>query len=184
MERSAETEKSVWLPRGLVLAVALIAGLGALIASRGDEQAEPPTTSTARVVTEQDLAEIGAEAGHPVYWAGEKEGSDLSAIEGEDGSIEVRYVEDGALAESGIASFPTVITYPIPDPGAALARYAARRDSVVHRSGEGREVVSSEDSPTSAYFVSPDDRVQVEVYDPVPGRALSVALGAQVQPAG
>ena len=60
----------------------------------------------------------------------------------------------------------------------ATARSSRRRERRA-RSGDQQA-----ESPTSVYFASPDNSVQVEVYDPSPQRAMSLALSGKVQPAG
>jgi hypothetical protein len=42
-------------------------------------------------------------------------------------------------------------------------------------------VVTSAESPGSAYFTSPDNTVQVDVYDPHRGRALALVLSGRVR---
>jgi hypothetical protein len=54
----------------------------------------------------------------------------------------------------------------------------------VHLSPDGREIVVNPQTPTSAYFVSPDNAVEVEIYDRSPQRALRLALSSRVRPAG
>lgn len=177
--------KRPWLLRGAVLALALVVGLVALIASGdddGDEEAAPVATES-RLVEATELANAAATAGHLVYWAGPMDGTELELTESEDGSTQVRYLEGADEAGTESAAALTIGTYPLPDPAAALDRFAGEAGSKTKTSPQGLEVVTSESSPNSAYFVSPDNSVQVEVYDPEPGRALELALSGRVRPA-
>jgi hypothetical protein len=171
-----------WLLRGAVIGLALVVGVVSWLATRDDDgepvAAEPVAES--RVIGESELQGIAAASGHPVYWAGSIAGTTLEATESEDGSIQVRYVEEGAESAEAL----TIGSYPLPDPTAALDSFSEQEGSEIHRSDSGREVVINEQNPTSAYFVSPDNTVQVEVYDPSPERALSLALSERVRPVG
>jgi hypothetical protein len=179
--------KRPWLLRGAVLGLALVVGLIALIASGGDdddggEEAAPVATES-RIVEAGELADVAVSAGHFVYWAGPIDGTELELTESEDGSVQVRYLKSDDEAGTESAAALTIGTYPVPDPAAALDRFAGEPGSTTKTSPEGLEVVTSESSPNSAYFVSPDNSVQVEVYDPEPGRALELALSGRVRPA-
>lgn len=158
-------------------------GIVAWLATRdGDDEAAPASSEAAetRIVDAAELGEIAALAGHPVYWAGPVAGAVMEATEGSDGSVQVTYLEDGGDSTEAL----TVGTYPLPDPQGALDDFAARPGSVVRQADDGTEVVTSSEQPTSVYFVDPDNTVQVEVYDPSPSRALSLALSGRVRPAG
>ena len=177
--------KRPWLLRGTVLGLALVVGVVAWLATRDDDSAPAPAPELEpRIVTTQELRSIVAVTGHTVYWAGPMPGTSLEATESADGSVQVRYLEEGAEAGEQPAAFLTVGSYPLPDPSGALDGFAKRQGSVMHHSPDGRKVFVSKQKPTSVYFASPDNTVQVEVYDPSPKRALSLALSGRVSPAG
>lgn len=173
-----------WLLRGAVLVTALVVGLVAWIASRDDGEEAAAVATEARIVEEGELANVAVTAGHLVYWAGPVEGTRLELTESEDGSVQVRYLESDAEAGTESTDALTIGTYPLPDPAGALDRFAGEPGSTAKSSPEGLEVVTSNSSPNSAYFVSPDNSVQVEIYDPRPRRALELALSGRVRPAG
>ncbi|MGA8745184.1 MAG: hypothetical protein WB507_04905 [Solirubrobacterales bacterium] len=100
-----------------------------------------------------------------------------------EGGTRVRYVPKGTRAVEGSIEVLTVSSYPLSDPTTSLQGFAKRPGAVVRHANDGSEVVSSKERPTSVYFASPDNSVQVEVYDPSPQRAMSLALSGRVQPA-
>lgn len=173
------------LLRGAVVAAAVLAALVAWTATRDDGGggSTPAADAEPRIVTAAELGEAAAALGQPIYWAGEVPGSELELTELPEGGVRVRYLPEGAAAGSGSPKVLTVGSYPVADPGAALEGFAGRPDAIARSTGDGREVVSSEERPTSVYFVGPDDSVQVEVYDPSPERAMSLALSGRVQQA-
>lgn len=170
--------------RGAVLGLALVVGVVAWLATGDSEEQAPTVESESRIVVAGELGNIESLVGHPVYWAGPVPGAELEVTESGDGSVQVRYLDDPAEAGQESAEALTVGSYPLADPAKALDSFAKRPGSIVRRSRDGREVVTSRESPTSAYFVSPDNSVQVEVYDPASKRALGLALSGRVRPAG
>jgi hypothetical protein len=170
-----------------IVALAAIVGVIAWLATRdnGDGSSEPaPTEAVApRIVTVAELREAAVTLGQPIYWAGPMAGKELELSELGEGGVQVLYLPKGTEVGEQPAAFLTVGSYPLPDPAAALEGFAKRPGSVVHRSPDGREVFASKQKPTNVYFASPDNTVQVEVYDSSPKRALSLALSGQVSPA-
>ncbi len=171
-----------WLLRGAVVALAVVVGFIAWLATREEGGESPmPAQSGSRIVSASELSETAAGAGHPVYWAGPEAGKSLELIEATAGP-QVRYVPAGTEAGKGPAASLTIGSYPLPDATASLRGFATRPGSIVRHGAGGREVVSSAARPTSVYFASPDNRVEVEVYDPSPRRAMSLALSGRVRP--
>jgi hypothetical protein len=169
--------------RGTVLGIAVVVGLVAWLSERdgGHSEGDGPEV---RIVRPDELDDAAALSGHPVYWAGPVPRTELELTEGADGTVQVRYVEAGAEPGEDRENMLTVGSYPLPDPAGALDAFAARRGSVVRRAENGGEIVTSTESPGSAYFSSPDNGLQVEVYDPVPGRALELVLSGRVRLSG
>lgn len=174
-----------WLLRGTVVAVALVVALIAWRATdEGDEEASAVPETTSRIVSAGELSGVVATVGHPVYWAGPIAGTVLAVSEGAEGIVQVRYLEDESQLEEEGGEFLTVGSYPLPDPEAASANLAKSPGAIVRHSPAGVELVATAENPNSVYFASPDDTIQVEVYDPSPKRAMALALLGRVRPVG
>lgn len=173
-----------------VVALAVVVALIAWLATRGgnDSSSEPTTSAepaaAPQLVTVDQLRETAAELGQPIYWAGPIKGKELELVELEEGGVQVLYQPEGTEAGEGSAKVLTIGSYPLPDPEKALEGYAERPDAIVAKASDGSEVVTSKHAPTSVYLTSPDNSVQVEIYDPSPQRALSLATSGKVEPAG
>jgi hypothetical protein len=170
---------------GLAVVVALIAWL----ATRGgdSDSSEPEPVAAAappRIVTVAQLREVAATLGQPIYWAGPIAGKELELKELGEGGAQVLYLPEGTEAGKGSPKSLTIGSYPLDNPEKALAGFAERPGSSSRQASDGREVVVSKTAPTSVYFTSPDNSVQVEVYDPSAQKAMSVALSGKVEPAG
>jgi hypothetical protein len=174
------------LLRGGVVALAVLVALIAWLATRdgGDDSSAPVETTGPRIVSEAELADAAATSDSPIYWAGPVPGTKLELSELESGGFFVRYLPEAAEPGEGSAGHLTVGSYPLADPARALESFAGRPGSTSRQASDGREVVTSKEQPTSVYFASPDNSVQIEVYDPSPQRAMSLALSGLVQPAG
>lgn len=174
-----------WLLRGGVIVTALLVALVAWLAT-GDDGSDSSTglaEDGPRIVTAAELSDAATTLSQPLYWAGEVPDSELELTELPEGGARVRYLAAGTAAGDDSTEVLTVGSYPVADPGSALEGFAGRPDAIVRHSRDGREVVSSEERPTSVYFVDPENSVQVEVYDPSPERAMRLALSGRVQPA-
>jgi hypothetical protein len=173
------------LLRAAVLGLAAVVGLVAWIADGDDDGggAEATAGFEAKIVSEDELAEIATSSGHAVFWAGPIPGTELEATEGEDGSVQVRYLEEGAAPGEDPAGALTIGSYPLADAVAALEGFAEREGAIVREGGTVGQVVASSEAPNSVYFASLDGSLQIEVYDPSPARATSLALSGRVRPA-
>jgi len=170
-----------------IVALALLVGVIAWLATRGGDDTTPAASSSgleAKIVSSEELEELAASAGHAVYWAGPVPGKEMEASETAEGDFQVRYLDEGTEAGGGGAGVLTIGSYPLPDPVAAVEGFAARKGSTTRSSADGREVVTSAEKPTSVYFASSDGSVQVEVYDPNAQQAMNLALSAKVRPVG
>jgi hypothetical protein len=186
-ETPSRAERNRLVLRVGIVALALLVGVIAWVATRdGDEEATQGSTAAAdaRIVSVEELEDFAASAGHPVYWAGPMAGKELELSEGAGGNVQVRYLEAGTEAGGGGLEVLTIGSYPLPDAEAALEGFAKRKDSLVRRSGDGREIVIGAQKPTSVYFADPDGGIQVEVYDPSYERAIGLALSDRVRPVG
>ena len=178
--------KNPKLLRWVVLGVALLVGLVAWLVTRDGDDEEPapaPVATEARIVSEEELADVATVAGHPVYWAGPIPDTELEVTEDEEG-VRVRYLEEGAEVGNEEVDFLTVGSYPLPDPAKSLEEFGEREGAIVNTGPDGRKLVASEEKESNVYFVSPDNSVQVEVFDPDPERAMEIAESGQVQPVG
>lgn len=172
--------------RGLVIALAVVVGVIAWMATRDgdDEPASAPEAAGARIVSEEELADVAATAGHPVYWAGPVEGTELELSEEAAGGVLVRYLEEGSEAGQGRAQFLAVGSYPLADPEQALDAFARQQGAIVRRAPGAGRVVTNQAGRTNVYFTDPANQVQVEVYDPSPQRAMRLVLAGRIEPVG
>ena len=171
-----------WLTALLaVLSVALIAAVAVWVLR--DDDSSPPAVDEPTAMTASDLSEFAAEKDAPVYWLGERSNADYELTDSESGRIYIRYLMDGADAGDERAKFITVATYPSED-GVAALRKAAREGSgaKLGKTDDGAVLLIDPTSPHNAHLAYPGANLQIEVYSPVPGEALRLAAGGDVEP--
>jgi hypothetical protein len=172
------------IPKALVIVLALVIGAVAWLVARdtGSGVQTAPPLSDVSLVDESEFGSVAQNAGHAVYWVGPQDGTNVELTKQPEGGVRIRYPDDDLAAAQGSTETLTIGSYPRADANAELDDFAARPDVVVRRSPDGRRVVLSRQRPTSVYFASPDNGVEVEVYDPSPQRAVAVALSDEVLP--
>ncbi len=145
--------------------------------------AGPARTGEPRAATAQQLAAAATAHGHPVYWAGPRDGATYELTEAADGRVYVRYLENGAAIGDKGADHLTVGSYPQPDALAEL-RGAAAASGAETFAVDGGTAYVDPDHAESVYVAYRDAGVQVEVYDPRPGQARALLERGAIVPAG
>lgn len=176
---------------GAVIAVALAVAFLVWLLFIQDDDEEPATTAgqpAAEVealgpneANPDDIVDLQEEAGHPIYWAGEIDGTKIELTRTTDANVYVRYLSEDAEVGEG-DPFLTVSTYPFDEAYGALEVVSNRPGSSSERLEDGALAVRNGEEATSVYLAYPDEDVQVEVYDPDPARAFEVATSGDIQP--
>jgi hypothetical protein len=150
---------------------------GALQLYRRGHSSTNPTGPVAATV--DDLRLLARRIGHPIYWAGLKEGYTYEVIQRKDGAIFIRYLPPGVQVGDPRGDFLIIVTYPYANALAALQRVANGRGIKV--AGGGLALVH-EGYPQSVHLAYPGVDFQVEVYDSSPQISRQVALSGRVEP--
>lgn len=167
--------------RAVILAVLAVAvAVIAFLLLRGDDNGGGPVEPT--VASGEDLRELAEDAGHEVYWAGERPNTRIEFEEADDGLVYVRYLpETGDPAADRDRSL-TIGSYPVGDAIAGLEVVAGRKGTTRQELPGGALVVTNENRPTSVYLAYPGSPIQIEVYDPDSAKAMQVAVSGDVIP--
>jgi hypothetical protein len=129
-------------------------------------------------------AQLKAEArrlSQRIYWAGPVFGYRYELTRTPSGNVYVRYLPPGVRAGAASANFLIVSTYRFPGGYEGLTR-AARGHGIA---GPGGSVIFVRPrDPKSILMAFPGVNDQIEVYDPSPARAMSVAHSGSVRSVG
>lgn len=167
---------------GPLCSLALVAVAVVLAFVGGGESDEGTVAvSPAHRASVAELAGLEDSLGHDVYWAGLRPPDRLELTKEADGSVYLRYLPRAVEPGERWADFLTVGTYPVVDAQAALRRTARQEETTVDVLAGGAIVLASGES---AYLAFPGSDLQIEVYDPIPGRALELVREGAIEPVG
>ena len=175
---------------GAVLAVALaVALLVWLLFLKGeDDSSEPAGTSpsagkSVSLVPQSGLLEALEGVGYPVYWAGPRLEVEYEVTRQPEGRTYVRYLPAGEEVESK-RPFLTVGSYRQPEALADVRKLGQKPGAILVSIAGGGSAYAEEADATSAYLAFPGVDTQVEVFDPVGGKALRLIRSGAIVPVG
>jgi hypothetical protein len=189
---SFRAKSGEWLqqPRvrlGAVVAVAVAAAFIAWVAidHGGGTSKAPGSQGIAGSIGPIGLSAAGLQAQsrslhQAVYWAGPKAGYTYELTRTTTGRVYVRYLPPGAAVGAKGASYLIVATYPFPNAIRALKALARHGGGIPL--ADGSFVYVGSRAGTSVYLARPGMPYEIEIYDPSPARARSVAVSGDVRP--
>jgi hypothetical protein len=144
--------------------------------------APPRTTAGSKAASVQQLKALAVTLGRPVYWAGAQSGVTYELTTTRDGSVYIRYLPAGVKVGDRRPDYLTIGTYPQKGALRILKATAAKNGVPTLRLENGGVAFVDKKRPTSVYAAFPNVDLQVEVYDPRPGRARHLVTSGQVAP--
>ena len=134
------------------------------------------------LVSQAQLERLPAVVGHPVYWAGPRNGFSYELTRTANGRTFVRYLTPGVRAGDARPNFLVVGTYSRPGSFAALQRAAEGPGSVAAKLPNHGLMVVFSNKPKSVYFGYPSAEYQVEVFAPSSTVARGLVLHGTIKP--
>jgi hypothetical protein len=162
---------------GAGLALSLLFRSGGSTSGTGAATAVNPIGPIA--ATPAILVAFSKALNRPIYWAGPMSGDTYELTETSAGNIFVRYLPKGVRVGDPRASFLAIGTYPYPGALKALQTIAKGKGTALQGGGLA---VTTAGHPGNFHIAYPGLAYQIEVYDPVPGRAHTLALSGRVKP--
>jgi hypothetical protein len=134
------------------------------------------------VPTETSVSELRSYASEarPVFWAGPPSSGRLEVTRTSHGALYVRYLPPGVELGDRHPIYTTIATYPLPNALAAMKRSAAAPGFKRAEAPRGGLAVWRRSRPTSVYLAYPGRDFLVEVFDPSPRRARTLATAGDV----
>jgi hypothetical protein len=143
----------------------------------------PSAASKAAALSLSGLRSFAHKVGHPIYWAGAKRGYTYEVTQTANGDVYVRYLPSGVKAGAP-KPYLTVVTYPFPNALGALRQAAKGYTSGVSNLPGGGLAVVDSSYPKSVHIAFAQSSYQIEVFDPRPSIARSVATSGSIAPVG
>lgn len=192
-DEPSQQQHALLTPRTLAVAIGVAIAVGLLVwlvVRGGDSTTSARTTTTTATTrsvtplgpvaaTPATLATFAKALKRPIYWAGPLPGDTYEFTETSAGNIYVRYLPKGVRVGDPRAAFRVIATYPYAD---ALARLRALAGSTGVRLSGGGLLVPSARYPKSVHMAYPGSAFEIEVFDPVPGLARTIALSGRIRP--
>ena len=165
---------------GAVAAVLVLAFVLWLVLRDGSSHSGFPVPKGARAVliSIKGLRTL-ARLGIPIYWAGERLGVTYELTKTADNRVFIRYLPAGAPIGSS-KPYLTISTYPVSHAFAVTSKLAADTGSEPVDIGKDGVAFFSRKSPESVFLAYRGSGVQIEVFDPTPGRARDLVTSRRV----
>lgn len=144
--------------------------------------APPGTQARSSAASVDQLKALAADLGHPVYWAGARQGFTYELTRTRDNRVYIRYLPQGARIGDKRPKYLTIGTYPQKDALRVLKATAAKSHVPTIAVGGGGLAFVDRKRPTSAYIAYPGVDVQVEVYDPTAETARQLVASGRIAP--
>lgn len=141
-----------------------------------------PSPAASQAASVQQLKALAAALGHPIYWAGAQTAVTYELTRTKDGSVYIRYLPRGVSVGDRRPDYLTVGTYPQKRARETLKTTAARNHVPTLKLAGGGLALVDEKHPMSVYVAYPAVDLQVEVYDPSPGRARQLVTSGRIAP--
>ncbi len=175
---SAAQKKSkagrVWLV--LLLVVAIGVGAYFLFLHKKSNPTDVAMIQGKVALSQQDLSSVVAADHLTVYWAGPMAGAKYSLIATNPNLIYLRYLPGGVGINDNTTPFRTVGTY-VQKNAFSVGKYTGTvSGNIGMTSPDGNSVFYAFARQTNVYVGIKGKDIQVEVYDPVAGTALGLAL--------
>jgi hypothetical protein len=168
----------------VIVAVAVAGGIIAWIvlgASSNNSSAPVSVSPIAPVaLSTSGLRTLAHAVRQPIYWAGPKSGYSYELTRTTNGDLYIRYLPAGVKAGAKGAKYLIVATYPFANAYRALQTTA--KGAAIPIPKGGIALVDAK-YPRSVHLAYPGVDYQVEIYDPSPAVARSVAISGDVTPA-
>lgn len=164
----------------VVILIALIVATGFYYVANTHLAASTATFNVEAVqgkvaLTGAELRQVVLQEGITAYWVGPEPGSKYALSVLTDGQVFVRYLPDGKGLGDKKASFKVVATYVTANAFAKTQEAATAAGSVGFVDGDGNAIYYARTRPTNVYIGLKGVDLQLEVFDPLAGKALLAA---------
>jgi hypothetical protein len=123
-------------------------------------------------LTETELKDIAMRLDSKVYWIGPLNKYKYVLTVNGSGVYFIKYIPDGYDPTDLAKKYTTVATYKVTSAFEAIKSIDGREDGIHLLSSDGKAIFYSKETATNVYAAFPNEDLQIEVFDPSPGRAL------------
>lgn len=132
------------------------------------------TTTGQLALSEAELKSVVANLNSVVYWVGPLENAKYTLDVTDAGAAFVRYLPNGEGANDTAKNYLIVATYRVNAAYDAIKTAGNEQDGIGLMTSDGAAVYYNKNASTNVYMAYPGQDLQIEVFDPSPGKALQL----------
>ena len=179
-------------PVMVAIAVVVVAVVAIVSIKLGSSSSKSNTSNNTVITPAKDSTQVNLSAdglktavkalGKTVYWAGDDADNTYVLQTFTDGRVWVRYVPKGGDPNASGAVYRLMGSYPIKNAFSVTKAASSGDGSVLVTNADGSIVLYNKSKMTNAYIAFPKVDVQIEIFDPTPGKALALATSGAIVP--
>lgn len=141
-----------------------------------NNSSSPSSESSAgqMALTEAELKSVVANLNSVIYWVGPLENAKYTLDVTDAGAAFVRYLPNGEGANDTAKNYLIVATYRVNAAYDAVKTAGNEQDGIGLLTSDGAAVYYNKNAATNVYLAYPGQDLQIEVFDPTPGKALQL----------
>jgi len=156
---------------------AITVAIGALSLHQHNQNAWRADALAGKVALSQNqLQSLVVEESITAYWAGPRPGYLYSINTTAKDRVFLQYIQADKNSSNVVANSRVIATYFVKDGFARTVAAATRPGNTGFRNPNGSVVFYSKNRNTDIYLAFPGKEVQIEIFDPLAGQALSLAV--------
>jgi hypothetical protein len=160
-----------------VSAVAITVALGAIAFHHHNQSIWRGDAIAGKVaLTQNQLESLVAEESITAYWAGPRPGYLYSIDTTSKDRVFLQYIQANKNSSNVVANSRVIATYFTKDGFARTVAAATQPGNTGFRNPNGSVVFYDKNRNTDIYLAFPGREVQIEIFDPLAGQALSLAV--------
>ena len=156
-----------------IVTALLVFGFTSIFSSDTSTSASQTTTGQL-ALSEAELKSVVANLNSVVYWVGPLENAKYTLDVTDAGAAFVRYLPNGQGANDTAKNYLIVATYRVNAAYDAIKTAGNEQDGIALMTSDGAAVYYNKNASTNVYMAYPGQDLQIEVFDPTPGKALQL----------
>ncbi len=142
--------------------------------SNGSSTSSTQSSEGQLALSEDELKSVVANLNSVVYWVGPLDNAKYTLDVTDAGAAFVRYLPNGEGANDTAKNYLIVATYRVNAAYDAVKTAGNEQDGIGLMTSDGAAVYYNKNAATNVYMAYPGQDLQIEVFDPSPGKALQL----------
>ena len=174
-KRLSQIDRTILITIVITALISVIATFGISSLFSNNSNSTSTEAKTGQIaLSEQELKSVVMNLNTVIYWAGPLENAKYTLNVDEAGAAFIRYLPNGEGANDTEKKYLTVATYKVNAAFDAVKAAGNEQDGIGLITADGAAVYYNKNSASNVYLAYPGQDLQIEVFDPTPGRALQL----------